>query len=84
MGLHILCKQVLRSMINVIIRKCCYGKITVVVVWLIPDIQPSINTGFLRGSSEVLREKLPLLIEVVAGSLKRNSIRTGRAKHGWD
>jgi hypothetical protein len=51
-----------------VIRERRHGKVTVVVIRLIPDLE-TLDTGLLSRLLEVLREQLALLVEVVASTL---------------
>lgn len=55
-------------MLDVVIRERRHGIITVVIIRLVPHLDPR-DTSFLCRLLQVLREKLALLIEVVARSL---------------
>lgn len=67
-GRNPLCKEILGRMLNVVIRERRHGVITMVVIRLVPNLDPR-DSCFLRRLLQVLGEKLALLVEVVAGSL---------------
>lgn len=60
-------------MLDMVIRERRHGVVTMVVIRLVADID-ALDASLLGGLLEVLREKLALLVEVVAGTLRIRSI----------
>ena len=54
-------------MIHMLLGKCRNRKIAVIVSLLVSDLQILIIPALLCRSREVLRQQLPLLVEVVRG-----------------
>jgi len=67
--LHVLCKQILCGVIDVIIGKRGHGVVAVVVVWRESDIDSLLLSDFFGCRKEVLGEELALFVEVVSSSL---------------
>ena len=65
----LLCSQVLCCPCYVVIRKCCHEVVAVIVIRLHAELNALVVTSFLGGLHKVLRQQLPLLVEVVSGSL---------------
>lgn len=66
---HLLCSQVLCCPCNVVVRKGCHKVIAVIVVRLHAELDTLVVTSFFGRLHKVLRQQLPLLVEVVSGSL---------------
>ena len=50
----VLSSQILRSMCNVLVSKCSHREVTMVIVWLIPDVDAFVLSDLLCGCGEVL------------------------------
>ncbi len=61
---NVLYAQMFRRMLHMIVRKCRNEKVRMIVPILIPYLHPL--PGLLRRLLEILRQQLPLLIEIVA------------------
>jgi len=55
--------------VNVVISKAGHGEVTVIIIWLIPDIDALLLSDILRRGSEVLRQQLLLFVEIVPSAL---------------
>lgn len=67
-GSNALRKEVLGSMLDVVVGEGGHHVVAVVVFGLVAD-PDALDAGLLGGLFEVLRQKLALLVEVVAGAL---------------
>ena len=67
-GSNPLCKKILGSMVNMIIRECRHSVVAMIIVRLVANID-TLNTGFFSSRLEVFREKLTLFVKVVSSSL---------------
>jgi hypothetical protein len=58
-------------MLDMIIRECRHGIVAVIVIRLIANIHTG-DTRFLGRFLKVLGQELTLLVEIVAGALKKH------------
>lgn len=72
--MDILSKQVLRSPLDVVICEGRHSEVAVVIIGLIANIDTLLVADFLCSLIEILRQKLLLLVEIVASALKSRSI----------
>lgn len=58
-------------MLDMVIRERRHGIVTMVIIRLVADID-ALDASFLGSLLEVLREKLALLVEIIAGTLRQS------------
>ena len=66
-------QQILGRMIDMVRHESSYREVAMIVALVVPYYQPFVETGLLGGSREFLGQKLPLLIKVVIGTLRKVS-----------
>lgn len=69
-SIDVLCKQILRRMVDVIIRESSHCEVAVVIIRLESEVDTFLLPNLLGGSNEILRKELFLFVEVVAGALR--------------